>query len=116
MFEARKEGFDEDGEPTPASSVLWIHSKEEHGGEMLKEDWKVKIISSHRTALSRQVTEAVKIRDSEPHVILLNSKMEFGANTLTNVVAGNTRGEVIGPRRKKRRRTRRYWRGGNGKR
>ena len=56
-FEARKEGFDEDGEPTPASSVLWIHSKEEHGGEMLKEDWKVKIISSHRTALSRQVTE-----------------------------------------------------------
>ena len=69
---------------------------------MVTGDWKVKIISSHRTALGRQVTEAVEIRDSEITVILLNSKMEFGANTLTNV-AGNTRGETEGPRRKKRR-------------
>ena len=102
-FEARKEGKEEDGDFS-SSSVLWLHSKEEHSGEMVAGDWRVKIISSHCTALGRQVTEAVKIRDSDPTVLLLNSKMEFGANILTNVVAGNTRGEEGGPRRKKRRR------------
>ena len=44
-FEARKEGKDEDGELSSSSSVLWIHSKEEHGGEMVVGDWKAKIIS-----------------------------------------------------------------------
>ena len=82
-FVARKEGIDEDGELSSSSSVLWIHSKEEHGGEMVIEDWKAKIISSHRTALGRQVTETVKIRDSGVTIILLNSKDRFSYNDRT---------------------------------
>ena len=48
------------------------------------EDWKVTITSSHRGALSRQVTEAVLI-SKEGLDNLLNRKTEFGANNITEL-------------------------------
>ena len=79
LFLGQKEGDPETGK---ASSVLWLHSKEAHGGEMTADDWKSRIVSSHRTALNRQVTEAILIQEINNEVNLLNSKNEFGANTL----------------------------------
>ena len=79
LFHGQKEGDPDTGK---ASSVLWLHSRDAHGGEMTGDDWKSKIISSHRTALNRQVTEAILIQEIDNEVNLLNSKNEFGANTL----------------------------------
>ena len=67
-----------------ANSALWIHSKEAHNGELTVADCRVTVVSSHRGALSRQVTEAVSI-SNEGVDNLLNSKMEFGANNLTEI-------------------------------
>ena len=92
LFTNRKEGDPDKGE---ASSVLWHHSKEEHGGALRKEDWRSAVISTHFTALNRQVSEAVKISEGGGGrqggtggggVRLLNSKQEFGANLLLEVV------------------------------
>ena len=77
-----------------ASSALWIHSRDAHEGQMGVADWKSSILSSHFTALSRQVTEAVLISekgggggggDGRP-VNHLNSKQEFGANLILEMV------------------------------
>ena len=54
-------------------------------GEMVEGDWGSKVVSSHRGALSRQVTEGVRI-SSEGLDSLLNSKNEFGANNLSELV------------------------------
>ena len=43
LFTNRKEGDPEKGE---ASSVLWHHSKEEHGESLRKEDWKSRVMSA----------------------------------------------------------------------
>ena len=82
LFKGQKEGCPEKGE---ARSALWLHSKESHEGEMVDSDWGTKIISSHKTALNRQVTEATLIMEAEDSVTLLNSKNEFGANNLSEV-------------------------------
>ena len=50
LFTHKKEG---DPEKEEASSALWRHSKEEHGGSMRVEDWRSSVISSHFTALNR---------------------------------------------------------------
>ena len=65
-------------------------------------NWEFKITSSHRTPLSRQVTEAVRI-SREPTSNLLNSKNEFGCNNLPEleIKYGN---KVLGQGGKKRRR------------
>ena len=76
LFKQRKEG---DPEKNEASSALWLHSKAKHDGKMKIVHWKTKILSSHRTALNRQVTEATII-SNEGVDSLLNSKNEFGAN------------------------------------
>ena len=64
------------------------------------EDWRVSIISSHRGALNRQVTEAVSI-SKEGVENLLNSKSEFGANNITEITVkkGNA---VMGVMKRKR--------------
>ena len=67
-----------------SNSALWVHSKEAHGGSLEVEDWRITITSSHRGALNRQVTEAVHISE-EGVGNLLNSKMEFGANNISEV-------------------------------
>ena len=72
LFLAKKEG---DVEKNQSNSVLWHHSK------MRTSDWRVKITSSHMSALSRQITEAVRI-SREPSSSVLNSKNEFGSNNI----------------------------------
>ena len=57
LFSNRKDGDPEKGE---ANSVLWKHSREEHGGGMSVGDWRSKITSTHFNALNRQVTEAAQ--------------------------------------------------------
>ena len=94
-----------DGDPAKqeANSVLWKHSKDEHGGVMKVEDWRSKITSTHLTALNRQVTEAVLISRGKEGTKLLNNKQEFGANLLLEVVV--MRGDqVLGNRNEKRKR------------
>ena len=85
---------------TSANSALWIHSKEAHDGKLTVEDWRISITSSHRGALNRQVTEAVSI-SNEGVSNLLNSKMEFGANNLTELTIkkGN---DVVGAFKRRR--------------
>ena len=46
--------------------------------------YKVEVISSHKSPLSRQISEAVRI-SREPKSNLLNSKQEFGANNLPEI-------------------------------
>ena len=48
------------------------------------EDWEIKLTSSHRGALSRQVPEAHRI-SKEGLGSLLNKKNEYGANNLTEM-------------------------------
>ena len=104
LFTNKKEG---DPAKQEASSVLWKHSKEDHKGELRVEDWRSSIISSHFSALNRQVTEAVLISGNgedrrRKRIRLLNSKQEFGANLLLEVVV--MRGDqVLGQRNPKRR-------------
>ena len=78
FFLARKEG---DVERNQSSTVLWYYSKASHGGEMRTSDWKIKITSSHTSALSRPVAEAVRI-SREPKSSILNSKQEFGCHNI----------------------------------
>ena len=64
------------------------------------EDWEVTLTSSHKGALSRQVTEACRI-SSEGLGSLLNKKNEFGANNLTEM--GVVKGDfVMGETKRKR--------------
>ena len=65
--------------------MLWKNSRDAHGGTMQVEDWMSKITSTHFTALSRQVIEAVLIAGGQEGVKLLNNKQEFGANLLLEV-------------------------------
>ena len=100
LFVHKKDGDPEKGE---ANSVLWRHSREEHGGGMKVEDWRSRITSAHFNALNRQVTEAVVISGGGGGAILLNNKQEFGANLLLEVVV--MRGDqILGRRNGKRRR------------
>ena len=99
LFSKKKEG---DPSKNEASSALWIHSREAHGGEMVEGDWSSSIILTHIKALNRQVTEAVLIsggggeRGGGRTVRLLNSKQEFGANLMLEVVVMRG-GEIIRP-------------------
>ena len=77
---------------------------------MMEGDWRSSILSTHTKALNRQVTEAVLIsgggereRGGGRPVRLLNSKQEFGANLMLEVVVMRG-GEVLGQRNNKRRR------------
>ena len=54
-----------DGDPSKyeASSVLLLHSREAHGGEMVGGYWHSSIMSTHAKTLNKQVTEAVMISE-----------------------------------------------------
>ena len=67
------------------------------------EDWKSSITSSHRTALGRQVTEAMDIARGHSNVVLLNSKHEFGANAINELIVMKG-GMILGQRNQKRKR------------
>ena len=67
---------------------------------MRVEDWRVTLTTTHRGALNRQVTEAVKI-SNEGLGSLLNQKHEFGSNNLSEVAV--KKGNFMvggGPKRK----------------
>ena len=82
LFKSRKEGNPDMNE---ANSVLWNHSKSQHDSSMKTDDWKVEIVSSHRSPLNRQITEAVRIA-REPKESILNSKNKWGANNLAEII------------------------------
>ena len=73
LVKGRKSG---DPEKNQTNLVFWGHSRDSHEGSIKTEDWRIKIISAHRTPLSRQLTEAVRIHREKPGDIL-NSKLEF---------------------------------------
>ena len=95
--------FKQKKEPIPdknsTGSVLWLHSKECHDGKMRTDHWEPKVISRHRGALNRQVTEGVKIIN-EGVSNLLNSKNEFGANNLTELIMKNGHA-IVGENKRK---------------
>ena len=62
LFTHKKDGDPEKGE---ASSVFWKYSRDAHGGVMQEEDWSSKVTSTHFTALSRQLAEAVQIAEGK---------------------------------------------------
>ena len=84
-----------------SDSALWRHSREAHGGTLRVEDWRVTLTSTHRGALNRQVTEAVKI-SNEGLGSLLNSKHEFGSNNLSELAVRKGNVMVGGEIKRKR--------------
>ena len=42
---------------------LWVHSEEEHRGELKPEHYKMKLVRKYRTPLQRQIGEALEIGD-----------------------------------------------------
>ena len=56
-------------------SHIWKHQQLEHGGEQAK--FVMRVIGSHKTALARQVSEAVRIRRRGGETMILNSKGEY---------------------------------------
>ena len=81
LFKHKKEG---DPDKNESNSTLWVHSKVVHDSTMSTSNWKVEVTSSHKSPLSRQISEAVRI-SREPKSNLLNSKQEFGANNLAEI-------------------------------
>ena len=57
------------------TSHMRIHQEQQHGGE--EPSFILKPVSFHRTALSRQLSEAVRIRRRGGEGAILNSKAEF---------------------------------------
>ena len=56
-------------------SFLWKHSVNEHGGELREEDVKMRVVSTPRKALQRQVEE-------EQEGNIMNSKKGYGTNKI----------------------------------
>ena len=79
------EKFGEDKDDKDKGSMMWLHSRDFHQGTLSDDDWIAKITAKHKGALNRQVTEGIRITN-EGVENLLNSKNEFGANNLTEVV------------------------------
>ena len=104
MFSHRKQACEDtctkNHKHSSANSALWAHSRDAHDGGLTVEDWRVTILSSHRGALNRQVTEAVSI-SKEGVVNLLISNSEFGANNITEITVkkGNV---TMGVQKRKR--------------
>ena len=64
-------------------------------------DWETKILSSHKTSLARQTKKAFLISREEVEN-LLNSKNEYGANNISELIIkhGN---EIVGEKRREKR-------------
>ena len=68
------------------NSHIWKHQLLCHGGE--KPDFLFKVVRGYRTALSRQVGEAVRIRRRGGEGGILNSKGEFNRCQITRLTLG----------------------------
>ena len=95
--------IEEDKDDKYKGSAMCLHSKHVHEGTLCNNDWIVKITSTHRGALNRQVTEGIRISNGGVEN-LLNSKNEFGANNFTEILL--THGHRILGDNKYRKRTR----------
>ena len=62
-------------------SILWQHTKEKHNNQSPKPQYNMRVTSSQKTALERQITEAVKI-ERVPDEHRLNSREEWGHTRL----------------------------------
>ena len=65
-------------------SVLYRHLEQDHKEERETPEFKMKILKSHRSALDRQVTEAIMI-DRKERDKLMNNKTEWGHNKMTRM-------------------------------
>ena len=64
-------------------NALWKHCSQDHGGK--EADFKMKILRSHKTPLTRQVHEGVEINSSKADIIM-NSKGEWNGSRIPRVV------------------------------
>ena len=66
-------------------SVLYRHNQQDHHQEeTTTTTFKMNVLQSHRSALCRQITEAVKI-DKTPNDKLINNKAEWGHNKVVKM-------------------------------
>ena len=73
---------------------LWEHSQEEHGGLLQTEDWKMVVIKRYRTALQRQIGEALEIeRKGITNDLLLNSKSQLNRVRIPRLRVESVSGE-----------------------
>ena len=66
------------------NSCLNKHDVLEHGGTLMKNQFRIKVEEKSRTVLARQVGEGVRIEEESPECIL-NSKSEFGHNRVPQI-------------------------------
>ena len=64
-----------------AGKPLWEHCKEDHEGEIRQEWFKMNLTQKHRTALQRQIKEALSIEGSMADIIL-NKKCEWNGSRI----------------------------------
>ena len=64
-------------------NVLWKHCATVHGGQVVQ--FKMKVIKSHRTPLSRQVQESIEIEYSKADIVM-NSKGEWNGSRIPRIV------------------------------
>ena len=60
---------------------LWEHAKEEHGGGVKTSWYKMTLTKTHRTALQRQMQEALNIENSRADLVL-NKKSEWNGSKI----------------------------------
>ena len=70
------------------SSVLWRHTAEAHTHCDPTPEYSMTITGCHKTALQRQISEAVKI-NNVPHELRLNTREEWGHTRLVRAVLTN---------------------------
>ena len=64
-------------------NALWKHCAQVHQGREVK--FKMRVLRSHRTPMSRQIQEAVEIENSKAD-ILMNSKGEWNGSRIPRIV------------------------------
>ena len=62
-------------------SVLNRHLQQDHREQTEIPEFKMKVLKSHRSALDRQITEAIKINRTQRNK-LMNNKTEWGHNKI----------------------------------
>ena len=63
---------------------LWEHVKEEHEGEVRTSSFKMKLIKKNKSALQRQIREALEIEGSGAEVVL-NMKGEWNGSRIPRI-------------------------------
>ena len=78
-----------------ATHPMVIHFQEEHHGQA--QETIFRLLSKHRTALERQITESVKIEDAAANPLeSLNLKNEWGGSKLPGLLVARHKGTTKG--------------------